>query len=232
MFTTIRHFCFCGRSGYVQEKFKESLALLSLLSPTFSLVKMVVLSTTSAGTSGWFRHVAVRIVKKIASKCGGERLRDPWIMTKRCWFFFSYQTAVVVEARMQVTFLSEERDYTDQNVIGSCKWCMSTHFIFLSEGDCVTAAGLVSVNNRSQYLNTLQHPQENKKSLGLLTVGLCVALLSWVSPAGGGLQGCGHMTLCSALWGCRQGSWGEEEVSGWCLSHLAARLGKPNLFFP
>lgn len=119
---------------------------------------------------------------------------------------------------MQLAFLSEERDYTDQNVLGSCKWCMSTHFIFPSEGDCVTAAGHVSVNNRSQYLNTLQHPQENKKSLGLLTVGLCVALLSQVSPAGGGVQGCGHTTLCRAVWGCRQGSWGGEEVSGWCPS--------------
>lgn len=48
----------------------------------------------------------------------------------------------------------------------------------LSEGDCVTAAGLVSVNNGTQYLNTLQHPYENKKAVGLLTVGLCVALVS------------------------------------------------------
>lgn len=69
----------------------------------------------------------------------------------------------------------------------------------------MTAMGLVSVNSRSQYLNTLQHPQENKKSLGLLTVGLCVALLSQISPAGGGVQGCGHKALRSAVWGCRQG---------------------------
>lgn len=69
----------------------------------------------------------------------------------------------------------------------------------------MTAAGLVSVNNGSQYLSTVQHPQENKKSLGLLTVGLCVALVSQVSQAGGGAQGCGHMTPCSAVWGCRQG---------------------------
>lgn len=55
----------------------------------------------------------------------------------------------------------------------------------------MTAAGLVSVNNRSQYLNNLQHPQESTKSLGLLTVGLCVALLSQVLPGGGGAQGCG-----------------------------------------
>lgn len=40
---------------------------------------------------------------------------------KEVLIFFPYQTAVVVEARMQVAFLSEERDYTDQNVIGSCK---------------------------------------------------------------------------------------------------------------
>lgn len=104
-------------------------------------------------------------------------------MTKGCGFF-PHQTAVVVGARMQLAFLSEKRDYTDQNVIGSCKWCMSTHFIFLSEGDCVTAAGLVSVNNGSQYLNTLQHAQESKKCLGLLTVGLCVALVIQASQAG------------------------------------------------
>lgn len=44
MFTTNRNFCFRGRSDYVQEKFKESLALLSLPSPTFSLGKVVVLN--------------------------------------------------------------------------------------------------------------------------------------------------------------------------------------------
>lgn len=159
----------------------------------------------------------------------GWRILEWW---QRGVGFFPHQTAVDVGARMQLAFLSEKRDYTDQNVIGSCKWGMSTHFIFLSEEDCVTAAGLVSVNNRWQHWNTLQHPQENKKSLALLTVGLCVALLTQFSPAGGGAQGCGHRTLCSAVWGCRQGGWGGEEVLGWCLSQMTASWGKPNPFFP
>lgn len=150
-------------------------------------------------------------------------------MTKGCWFFSPSDCR---GCRSQdAACLSEKRDYTDQNVIGSCKWCMSTHFIFLSEGECVTAMGLVSVNSRSQYLNTLQHPQENKKSLGLLTVGLCVALLSQISPAGGWVQGCCHKALCSAVWGCRQGWWGEEKMLGWCLFQLTASKGNQIHYF-
>lgn len=77
------------------------------------------------------------------------------MMTKECFF---HQTAVATEAKTQLAFLSEKRDCTYQNVIESCKRCMSTHFIFLSEGDRVTASGLVSGDNRSQYLHTLPHP--------------------------------------------------------------------------
>lgn len=40
------------------------------------------------------------------------------MMTKECFF---HQTAVAVGAKMQLALLSEKRDYTDQNVIGSCK---------------------------------------------------------------------------------------------------------------
>lgn len=57
---------------------------------------------------------------------------------------------------------------------------MSTHLIILSKGDCVTAAGLVSVYSESRYFNTLQHPKQIR-ALGELAVGLYMASVSLVS---------------------------------------------------
>lgn len=112
--------------------------------------------TISVGTRVWCRHTNVRTVRKKNLPPDVEEV--VWTMTER-WqrSVFFHQTVAAVGAKMQLAFLSEKRDYSDQNATGSCKWCMSTHLIVLSEGDCVTAAGLLLVNNGSRFLNTLHH---------------------------------------------------------------------------